>query len=720
MRSFPFVLAIAALSAAFAVDTRFWTFATKEDHDKATLKRLSLRSDGHITLAPAARELQDAGVSYLWALARGADGTLYTGGGNPGATTAKIFAVKGGQSRVLAELAGLQIQSIALDSTGRVHAATAPDGKVFRISTDGRSEMFYDPKAKYIWAMAFDKAGNLFVATGDHGEIHKVTPQGQGSVFFKTEEEHARAMVVDKAGNLIVGTEPSGLIIRVSPAGEGFVLHQAGRREVTALAIAPDGGIYAAAVGNKPVSSSTAPPPAPVAAPIATTSITVTSGGGPGPSPASRAAAPPPTLTPSSVSGGSELIRIAADGFPERVWSDGVEIIYAITFDKAGRAVLGTGNKGAIYRVDNDLQSTRLLTLAPTQVTALTNDDTGAVYAVTGNIGKLFQVGPALELNGVIESEVLDAGGFAEWGRLGSKASGNVSFETRSGNLDRPQKNWSDWAALTGRIASPGARFLQYRATLAGDGAELTGTDVAYLPRNVAPRIEQIEITAANYRFPIQTLSMTPSTTLTLGPMSSRSNTSQPSISTDPGSATLNYAKGFQGARWKAGDANGDTVHYTVEIRGRSETAWKPLKKELTVRQFSWDSSAFPDGEYVLRISATDAIANAPGKGLTDSLESEPFLVDNTPPAIRNLAASTNGNRVTVTFAAGDAATILTKAEYSINAADWVYLEPSTKLSDSREHTYSLTVDRPAGESTIAVRVTDEFDNHSVGKTLVK
>ena len=168
MRPLPFVLALAALSAAFAVDTRFWTFSSKEDHDKAILKRLSLRSDGLITLAPAVKELQDAGVSYLWTVARGADGTLYTGGGNPGATTAKLFAVKNGQSRILAELAGLQIQSIALDAGGRVYAATAPDGKVFRVSANGNSEVFYDPKAKYIWSIVFDKAGNFILANAGH------------------------------------------------------------------------------------------------------------------------------------------------------------------------------------------------------------------------------------------------------------------------------------------------------------------------------------------------------------------------------------------------------------------------------------------------------------------------------------------------------------------------------------------------------------------------
>ena len=47
-------------------------------------------------------------------------------------------------------------------------------------------------------------------------------------------------------------------------------------------------------------------------------------------------------------------------------------------------------------------------------------------------------------------------------------------------------------------------------------------------------------------------------------------------------------------------------------------------------------------------------------------------------------------------------------------------LRKETPLSDSREHSYSVTVDRPTGELTIAVRVTGEFENHSVQKTPVK
>ncbi len=75
-------------------------------------------------------------------------------------------------------------------------------------------------------------------------------------------------------------------------------------------------------------------------------------------------------------------------------------------------------------------------------------------------------------------------------------------FETRSGNLNRPQQNWSPWEKLSaGRIVSPAARFLEYRATLSGT-AELSEVDVAYQMKNVAPVIQELEITPANYKFP--------------------------------------------------------------------------------------------------------------------------------------------------------------------------------------------------------------------------
>ena len=72
-------------------------------------------------------------------------------------------------------------------------------------------------------------------------------------------------MAFDAKGNLLVGTEPSGRVLRITkkanasarkdkdkePAAEGFVLYETAKREITALAVAPDGNVYAAAIGEK-------------------------------------------------------------------------------------------------------------------------------------------------------------------------------------------------------------------------------------------------------------------------------------------------------------------------------------------------------------------------------------------------------------------------------------------------------------------------------------
>ena len=47
-------------------------------------------------------------------------------------------------------------------------------------------------------------------------------------------------------------------------------------------------------------------------------------------------------------------------------------------------------------------------------------------------------------------------------------------------------------------------------------------------------------------------------------------------------------------------------------------------------------------------------------------------------------------------------------------------MAPVTKLSDSPELDYELTLDAPAGEHTIAVRVTDEYDNVGIAKIVVR
>lgn len=725
-RSLSCALLVGVLFTAFAGQTHTWSQGTFAEFEKGVVKNLSVRSDGVLTLAPRSKEWSDTSAMYLWTLARDSKGNLYTGGGSD----ARLYRVTpDGKSRVWAELDGLEIHAIAVDSKDRVYGATSPDGKVYRMTANGKPEVFFDPKAKYIWALAFDRQDNLFVATGDHGEVYRVAPDGKGKVFFQCDETHVRSMVLDANGNVIVGTDPGGLVLRISPAGEGFVLYQTPKSEVTAVLAGPDGSVYAAAVGSRPASPPTPtrqatpapalPPPPAVPGQAAT-----------------RQASPilPLTTAPLGVTGGSDVYRIDAGGGPRRLWADSRDVVYALALDSTGHVLLGTGNRGNIYRIESPTLYTALLSVPTTQVTAFQAGADGRLYAATANIGKIYEIAPQPELQGSIESDVFDAGLYSRWGRLSFDANlngGQVSIQTRSGNLDQPQKNWSPWSDAISdpkgaRIASPPARFVQWRATFTTSGAkspELNSVDVAYLPKNVEPHVDRIEMTPANYRFPGQ-IAVTPIPSLNLPPLVPPAARSESSATTSETVATLTPAmqpaKGFIGARWMAADPNGDSMVYKIEIRGAKEKQWKLLKDKVPEKYYSWDSTAFPDGEYRIRVTASDAPSNPPAEALTGSLESDPFIIDNTPPKISGLTAARNGAKLQVRWHAADALNTVEKAEYSLDGGDWTIVAPTTGLADSLELDYDLSLDAGAGEHTIAVRVEDADANQSTDKAVVE
>ncbi len=717
------ILLASAPIVCLAVDTHVWEQSDQAEFTRGTPKKISIRSDGHITLAPEFKELDSTNVPYLWAIAEDSKGTLYYAGGAPTGATTKIYALsRNAKPKVVAELPGLEVHALAIDAQDRLYAAVLPDAKIYRIDASGKPQLFFDAKSKYIWSLAFDHHDNLFVATGDAGIIYKVAGDGNGSKFFDTEETHVRSMLVDEDDNLIVGTEPSGLVIRITPQGRAFVLYQTNKREVTALA-ERSGVIYAASVGNKPLSVSVTGP-----APVLPSAQPLASGAG-----VPHTTPNPPTLPPAvgslsaSVTGGSEVYRIQKDGSAERIWNSASDIVYAAALDASGNLLLGTGNKGIVYRVDSDQLSTELLNAPPTQVTTFLQGKNGIVYAATGNVGNLYSINPGLEKTGTLESEVLDANDFAYWGKVHLTSAlhgGAVSLETRSGNLNHPEKNWSPWSKvdvseLGGSIQSPPARFLQYRLTLtkssANESPELSVVDIAYLPKNIAPKVRQIEFAPFNYRqapsnqFLERSVlpSGSPSTVTLPAVGRKRTSPATPSAETNANS-TLQYNKGYVTARWSADDPNGDPIAFKVELRRQGDTQWRVLKEKLQDRYYAFDSTAFEDGRYVIRVTATDAPGNPPENALSSSFESDSFVIDNTPPEILNVAVSAPGPKRTVKFTAKDALSWIDKTEYSINGGEWTILEPVNKVTDSQSLDYQVEADNG---QLVSIRVFDENDN---------
>jgi len=101
--------------------------------------------------------------------------------------------------------------------------------------------------------------------------------------------------------------------------------------------------------------------------------------------------------------------------------------------------------------------------------------------------------------------------------------------------------------------------------------------------------------------------------------------------------------------------------------------------------------------------------------------------VDTTPPRIENLAAAVEGGQIHVTFRAGDGFSPIRRAEYSVDAGDWKYVEPVGQLSDARTENYDFKVapgpakdGAPSSEHVVVVRVYDRYENMGAAKTLIR
>jgi len=745
-----------------AEHTRRWRQSTYDEFLKGTAHGVAVRSDGRLELAPKFTLLADADASYLWSIRLDPKGSLYAAGGSP----AKVFRFdSSGKPAVVFDSADLSAQAIAFDSKGVLYVGTSPDGKVYRVSYAGEKSVFFDPKTKYIWDLAFAPDGTLYVATGDKGQVFAVAPDGKGEVFYSSDEAHIRVLAFDSNGNLIAGTEPSGRVLRISRSSsktfgkdskdsaagkaEGFVLYETSKREVTSLVVAKDGAIYASAIGEKQRTSQ--PPTTVIATPQGTTTFTTGGVVSPG------QIQPQPSFVPFSPLNSSSIYRINADGAPEELWSSREDMVYALGLASDGRLLAGAGNSGALLAIDGHGVFAHLAKSGSAQITGIARNSAGKVFLCTANPGKVYSVGPEYEAEGTFESRSFDAQLFSKWGRIewwspppavAAKDSAHsntlhaedprLEFFVRSGNTEDPGREWSRWFGPYSKSGSsmeaPAARFVQWKAII-HDGRPGDGVDwvsLAYLPRNVAPVIDGIALQDPGVRAQSQAgissgqptpviLKVPPSPNVS-GVVITQSST-PPRFEQAPQGT---QQKGYQTVLWTAHDDNDDDMRYALYFRGENERDWKLLKDNLDQKFYSWDTTALPDGAYYLKIVATDAPSNPPSAAQRAERESERFEVDNTPPTIEGLKATSGTFQSTnniayaliIQFIARDAGSSIERAQYSLDGGDWILVVPNTGISDAPVEHYDLGLPAlPPGEHTIAVRAYDRFENVGSAKT---
>ena len=743
------VSAVAASLPALGQGTHLWTQSRVEDFEKGTPQGVALSSDGHLREGPGLSELLTTPSTYVWSVALDKFGTTYLGTSSP-ATVLRVG--QDGKPFTLFETKDLSVQVVRLGPDGALYVATLPSGKVYQLKpdaaakqddasaklvfdaaaldgtksgpnaakTDGdgkSSEAKHDDdksdaKSHYIWDLTFDTAGRLYIATGGPGAVYRIDPSKPGTrpeEFFKSDEAHIRCLAWDAKGNLIAGSDGSGLVYQINPQGNGYVLFEAPKREITAVAVAAGGIIYAANVGDK---SHNPLPPLPVQG-VGSITITVVQ-------PGSLQAA----NSSSSLPEGSDIYAVTpASGdtaqAPRKVWSGKDEIVYALAARADGLLAL-TGNRGRVFRIANDgayadvahLEAQQGLTLAVAENSLLIG---------SGNTGKLFRFGAATSKH-EYASDVLDAGATARYGRVEVEP-GSTGYDlfTRTGNVEQPVRGWSDWLPLkNGSVASPAGRFFEWKAVLHA-GATLGSVGVNYLPVNSAPVVDELMV-VPGARVNAQALAQNPAQMLSIV---FPSTTQGVTVTYDNATNTPLQALKDRTAitvRWAAHDDDGDDLTFALYLRGDGEKVWRLLKDQITDKFYSFDATLVPDGGYEIKVVASDSPSHTPGDALSGAKESERFEVDTTPPVVTALMASAESSP-RVTFDAEDAFSPIAHAEYSLDAGTWQYIDPVGGLSDSRIEHYDVhlpptALEGKSGEHLITVRVYDRHDNVGVAKAV--
>ncbi|MCI0568706.1 MAG: hypothetical protein L0Z52_11075 [Acidobacteria bacterium] len=730
-------LLVAAQSGLFASGPIIWTQQTPADFEKGKPDGIAVASRGGILLARAVREipvkeLQEDAQPFLWAQALDSKGTLYTGSGNDG----RIFKVsKSGQGSLFFSSGDLAVQALAVDSRDNLFAGTSPDGRIYRISPEGKSEVWFDPEERYIWALAVDQSGNLLAATGEHGIIYKITDKNKGASFYDSLESHIVTLAFDHQGNLLAGSSGKGLLYRIAPDGKGAVLLDTALKEVNAVALDASGRVFASAI--QPESPATTPGAGiRVLPPGIGTGVAV----GPTPIPTLQdlevedLRAEHVTVTDSAIrKAKSILYRIDTDGVATTLWTSEDETVFSLAIPGTKEVYLGTGDLGKIRRLDENGGSSLATRLPATQVTSLLAAPDGSLFAATSNSGGIFVLEKESTDSGTYLSPPRDATSLARWGQIrwigDAPAGAKVELFTRSGNSALPDNTWSDWssayaAASGSKVVSPSARFIQWKAQLTRQSKSaspfLEAVSLTYLPTNLPPRLEKIEVNPPGIVILKAPLPVEPDAQETAfsqpptPPPGAEFASPFPAI---PGKRI--FQKGLRSLSWSASDPNGDSLRYDLFFRQEGEKEWKPLVRGLRDTYFSWDSTLMPDGRYRIKVSANDAPSNPPGEAREAEDTGPGFIVDNTPPMVEAVARK-EGSALFVDVKATDSVSYIRAMEFSLDAARWILAVPADGVGDSSQEQYRIPMDRlPAGEHTVLLKATDTEGNVGSTKVLV-
>ncbi|MGB9742460.1 MAG: hypothetical protein ACP5JB_04025 [candidate division WOR-3 bacterium] len=639
-------LFIGLVALVLPVWAAVWSFVPNESVfttiDKFEIKNIYLPAAGSIRLAPGSDSLAALEDAVIWSIAVDGRGNLYLGTGNQ-STLYRLNIRNGKLQPVFTRGEGEIFAVLAMDNA--VYFGTSPSGAIFRVLPNGETESLVNTGESYIHSLVPGPGNTLICATGPNGRLYRIYPDRRVELLFTAPAAHITTLHwLSPDRELLAGTAPGGTVYRLefSPASAlprvsvfydtplGEVRGIVSSDRLVFLAVNPDSESDDS--GSKPV-----------------------------------------------------VYALNRDGIIKWQWQCPESTVFGpVRF--GGQLLVGTGSRGLIYSLDS-LGNAAVFSWRnePQVIAAAVHNRT--VYFGTGNPARLYRFTGGYADSGYVSGPVFDCQVPARFGRLDFRArvpeGTEISFDSRSGNSEKPDTLWSSWQPVHGKIASAPARFVQWRARLYSRFSSLTPelerVDLYYQPVNRAPAINRLEVST-----PLES--------------EARRGNAQPK----------------RQVSFDVQDPDSDSLIYQLYLLPEPGTNWLVLKEALTETRYELDTRTLPDGWYRLRLVATDQPDRGPAALRTEKI-TPPFLVDNTPPVIRELKVT--GNRVR--WIVVDSSSPVGACRIALNAGNWEPVEPEDGVLDENEERFDFQLELKPGINTIAVWAADAQGNTSTRQLTV-
>ena len=722
-------------STSYAVSPGTWMESTEEDFKKGKIEDVSFTSEGVILLAPQYKMLFSSSEPYIWSLVNDREGNIYAGSGINGI----IYKIghKETEAKTFFDSHQMGVHALAIDSIGNIYAGTSKEGIIYKVTPDGAASVFYDSKESYIWALAIDKEDNLYAGTGDGGMLLKITPDGTAKVLADLSESHILSLILDREGNILAGSGNEGRVYKVTQNGKIFCIYDTSEPEVRSLVMDSKNNIYAA---TSPAGSGASgftnagPSSAKIYKITKEGDVKVIFGLPPQGGPAQPEVPGPKDIHPPAIDEdmladimasaisqdipGQVFLPPAPISAPTPVPETEVPVRFlALAIDGEDNVYAGSGDKGLLYKITPEEEIITLYDSESHEVLSLLFFNR-ELYFGTGNPGGIHNLSSGYALKGKYISSVHDGQFLSNWGRIEWKADGpdktSVTIQTRSGNTDEPDTLWSDWSEeykdpKGSKITSPAARFIQFRANLWTED------------RNWTPLLREVSLIYITKNQPPSLSRPVP------GEQKVQEFSLEGKIS-QAGSNTNGLKKMKRGIlsgegeiTWSATDPNGDALIHDLYYKNAMDEKWKRLEEDVEVASYSIDTVKFPDGDYLIKVVASDRTANTPDSALQVEKISEEFIIDNTPPQVLLNPVQHSKDGMRLNGEARDNMTIIVNGEYCLNNGKWIVFLPEDGLFDSKSERFFVILEKlEEGENTVSVKVMDEAGNTGVSSVTFK